>query len=88
LNAGERLQTFPYPTIPRLFPHSKAFTVNAQTLLFESVTDKQKNNKNINFFDPGGTRYPRPTKLGMVIEDVRTLLAPLIHVRLQRTVRR
>jgi len=49
LNAGERLQTFPYPTIPRLFPHSKAFTVNAQTLLFESVTDKQKTTKTLTF---------------------------------------
>jgi len=50
LNAGEPLQTFPYPTIPNWFPISKAFMTKwcSQTLLFESMTNKQT--KNIELF--------------------------------------
>jgi len=50
--------------------------------LFESVTDKKRRT----FSPPGGARYPSSTKLGMVIEEVRTLLAPRKYVRLRRIV--
>jgi len=86
------VQKLPCPTIPRSFRNSKAFTAKwrSQSLLFESVTDKQKTQKNQQkhrtFLPPGGARYPSPTELGMVIEEVRTLLAPRKHVRLRRIV--
>jgi len=68
-NAGELLQTFPYPTVPNLFLNSNSFMMiwRSHTLSFQK-RDLQKNIKLFAF--PGGERSPNPTKLGMVIEEV------------------
>jgi len=51
------------------------------------LMDEQKPFLKHQTFSPhGGVRYPSPTKLGMVIEDVLTFLASPKHVRLRRTV--
>ena len=44
------------------------------------------NKKTWNFFapPPGGVHIQSPTKLGMVTEEVHTILTPLKHVRLRR----
>ena len=41
-------------------------------------------NKKSNFFAPRQRAISEPTKLGMVIEEVRTFLAPWKHVRIRR----
>jgi len=78
LNTGAQLQTFPYPTASKSFLYSNAFMakLGAQTLTFKSVTDKQTKKHNV-FGHPGGGWNPRPTKLGIVIEDLEHVLAPL-----------
>jgi len=50
----------------------------------DGQTKKQK--RKSNFSTHGGARYPSPTKLGTVIEEVRIFLASPKHVRLQPTV--
>jgi len=55
---------------------------HSQTLSFISVTDK-KNIKHQTFCSPGGVRSPSPTKLGMVIEEVRPILGGLRHAPLR-----
>jgi len=42
--SGKELQTFPYPTVSKVFPHSDALTAKllAQTLPFKSVTEKKQ----------------------------------------------
>jgi len=40
---------------------------------------KNKQTKTLNFSPHCGARYESPAKLGMVIEKVRTFLAPLKH---------
>ena len=90
LNAGAHLQTFPYPTTPRSFSYSNAFMAKwrSQTLSFKKRDGQTKNKqkKHQTFSSPGGARNPSPTKLGMVIEEVRTFLVPPNHVRLRRIV--
>ena len=59
LDTGTELQTFPYPTVSKLFLCSNAFMAKsgAQTLTFKSVTEKQTNRqtKKLNVFGhPGG----------------------------------
>jgi len=83
------LQTFPIQRHQGHFRIPKqSWQSGVQILLFESVTDKQKqtnkqNKKQWTFLPTGGVQYPSPTKLGMVIEEVRTILAPQKHVRLR-----
>ena len=54
----------------------------AESLTFKSVTDKQTNrqtDKKLNVLShPGGVRNPSPSKLGIVIENLEHVLAPLI----------
>ena len=59
LNTGAQLQTFPYPTVSKLFLNSNAVVAKsgAQYLTFKSVTNKQtdKQTKKLNVFgQPGG----------------------------------
>jgi len=58
LNTGAQLQTFPYPTVSKLFLYSNSFMAKSgeQSLTFKSVTDRQANKqKKLNVFDcPGG----------------------------------
>ena len=71
LNTGAQLQAFPYPTASESFLYSNAFMAKsgAQTLTFKSVTNRQTNKQ---------TKNPTsPTKLGMVIQDLEHVLAPL-----------
>ena len=54
----------------------------AQSLTFKSMTNRQTNKETdrqkLNVFGcPGGGRNPSPTKLGMVIEDLEYVLAPV-----------
>jgi len=49
---------------------------SAQTLTFKSVTDRQTNKKLNIFGHPGGGWNPSPTKLGMVIENLKHVLSP------------
>jgi len=56
----------------------------SQTLSFKSVTDKQKNVERFSL--PGGVRCLSPTKLGMVIAEVRSSDAPTKHVRIRNIV--
>jgi len=78
-----QLQTFPYPTASKPFLYTNAFMAKsgAQRLTFKSVTDRQTNrqtNKKLNVFGrPGGGQNPSFTKLGIVIEDLEHVLAPL-----------
>ena len=52
LNMGAQLQTFPYPTVSKLFLYANAFMAKsgAQSLTFKSVTDKQT--KKLRFWLP------------------------------------
>jgi len=82
LNTGAQLQTFPYPTASKSFLYSNAFMAKSgeQTLTFKSVTGHKKSDgqTKINVFRHlGGGLNPSPTKLGMVIEDLEHVLAPL-----------
>jgi len=72
------LQTFPYPSVPNLFLNSNSFMViwRSQTLSFQ----KHDGQKHQTFCSPGGVRSPSPTKLGMVIEEVCSILGGLKHV--------
>jgi len=79
LSTGAQLQTFPYPAASKTFLCSNAFMAKsgAQSLTFKSVTDRQTD-KILNVFGyPGGGWNLSPTKLGMVIEDVEHVLAPI-----------
>jgi len=80
LNAKARLQTFSYPTRNqnRFYLYFKVVMAKslAESLPFKSVMDK-RNKKNIEFFAPRCAQSPSPTKLGMVIEEVRTIFAHL-----------
>ena len=52
--------------------------LGAQTLTFDSVMDKQTDKQKLSVFGrPGGGCNPSPTNLGMVIEDLEHVLAPL-----------
>jgi len=80
LNTVAQLQTFPYPTASKLILYSNAFMAKSdkQSLTFKSVTDRQtdRQTKNWNVFGhPGGGWNPSSTKLGMVIEDLKHVLA-------------
>ena len=87
LNTGAQLQTFPYPTASKSFLYSNAFMAKsgAQSLTLKSVTNKRTEKqtdrqtaKNLNVFGrPVGGCNPSPTKLGMVIDDLEHVLAPL-----------
>jgi len=65
------------------FLYSNAFMAKsgAQSLTFKSVTNRQTNKqideKTQRFCRPGGGRNPSPTKLGMIIEVLDHVLAPL-----------
>jgi len=81
LNTGSQLRNFAYPTASKLFLYSVALVAKsgAQSLAFKSVTNSQTNretNKKHVFGHPGGGWNPSPTKLGMVIEDLKHVLAP------------
>jgi len=68
-----------YPTIPRSFPNFNALMAKWHSQTFKSWrTNKQR----LNFFSPVGMRYPSPTKLIMVIEEVHTFLVPPKYIRL------
>jgi len=60
----------------------------SQTLCFQKC-DEQKNNlnkqtkKTANFCYPGGVQSPSPTKLDMVIEEVRLIFVSQKHVPLR-----
>jgi len=80
LRTGAQLQTFPYPTASKSFLYSNAFMAksNAQTLTFKSVTDKQTDRQKTQpFWPPRRLVKSEPTKLGMVIEDLEHVFAPL-----------
>ena len=55
LNTGAQLQTFSYPTVSKSFLYSNAFMAKsgAQSLTFNSVTNKQTKKLNV-FGHPGG----------------------------------
>jgi len=77
LKAGVQQQSFPYPTVYqnrfcKLFSALMAKSW-AQTLSFQSVTDKKRQI----FFAPGGARSLSLTKIGVVIQEVHTILVPL-----------
>jgi len=81
LSTGAQPQTFPYPTASKSFLYSNAFMAKSGAKeLWRSKawrTDRQTDKK-LNVFDhPGGGWNPNPTKLGMVIEDLEHVLAPL-----------
>ena len=86
---GAQLQTFPYLMV---FLYSNAFMAKsgAQSLTFNSVTDKQTNrqtNKKIERLRlPRQQVSPRPTKHGMMIEDLKHFLAPRKLLGVRRTV--
>jgi len=70
--------------VSKPFLCSNAFVAKsgAQTLTFKSVTDRQTNRqtdkKTLSVFGrPGGGRNPSITRLGMVIEDLKHVLAAL-----------
>jgi len=73
------VQTLPHPTISRSFPFSNALIAKwlSQTLSFKQ-TNKQTNKKHRTFSPPCGGRYPSPTKLGTVIQEVS--LVPFLHL--------
>jgi len=75
LNTDAQLQTFPYPTASKSFLYSNAFMAKSgeQSLTFKSVTDRQTNK--LSFLLPRW--WVKSTKLGMVIEDLEHVLAPL-----------
>jgi len=51
---------------------------DSQTLSLKIMMDKEINKqKTSNFFAPSGAQSPTPSKLGMVIDVVLTILAPL-----------
>jgi len=59
--------------------------IGRTTLTFKSVTDRQTDRQTdrpkLNVYGrPGGAWNPSPTKLGMVIEDLAHVLAPLKHL--------
>jgi len=89
LNAGAHLQSFPYPA-PWSFSNSNALMAKwrSQTLSFKSATDirTKKKTKTSKFFAPGDVPCPSRTKLGFVIQQIRSILAPLKYVRLQHIV--
>ena len=82
-NTGAQLQTYPCPTVSKSCLYSNSFMAKsgAQSLTFKSVTYKRTNrqtNKKLNVFGcPGGGWNPSPTKVGMMIEDLEHVLAPL-----------
>jgi len=82
LNTGAQLQTFPYPTASKSFLYSNVFKVKSgsQTLDLQK-RDRQKawrtDKKTQRFSPPHRRLNPIPTKLGMVIEDIEHVLAPL-----------
>ena len=49
----------------------------AQTLPFKSVNAESK--QKLNFFTLGGARNLNPTKLGIMVEKVRTIYTPSKH---------
>ena len=51
----------------------------------DGQTDRQTKKLNV-FASPGGARSPSPTKLGMVIEDLEHVLAPLKRFVIRRIV--
>ena len=70
--------------VSKSFLYSNAFMAKSdvQSLTFKSVMNKQTNRqtdrqKTQRFGCPGGGRNPSPTKLGMVIQDLEHVLAPL-----------
>jgi len=81
LSTDAQLQTFPYPRASKSFLYSNAFMakLGAQTLTFKSVTDRQTNRqKNSTFLaTPAAGEIQAPQKLGVVIEDLQHVLAPL-----------
>ena len=85
LNTAAQLQTFPYPTVSKSFLYSNAVMAKsgAQSLTFKSVTNSQTNKqtnkqKNSKFLAaPAASEITAPTKLGMAIEDLEHVLAPL-----------
>ena len=97
LNTGAQLQTFPYPTASKSFVFSNAFMAKSgeQTMTFKSVTYRQsvtakkhdRQTKISTFFrHPGGGWNPRHIKLGMVIDDLEHVLAPLKRLGVWRIV--
>jgi len=97
LNTGAQLQTFPYPAASKSFLFSNVFMAKSgeQTLTFKSMTDRQSvkdkkawwTDKKLNVFrHPGGGWNLSHTKLGMVIEDLEHVLAPLKRLVVWRIV--
>jgi len=85
LNTGAQLQIFACLSASKLFLYSNAFMAKSgeQTLTFKSVADRQKRNV---FCRLGGGLNPSPTKLGMVIEDLEHVHAPLKRLGVWRIV--
>jgi len=56
LNMGAQLQTFPYPTVSKSFPYSKAFIAKsgAQTLSVHHAFERQAKKLNVFGLDGGG----------------------------------
>jgi len=56
LNMGAQLQTFPYPTVSKSFPYSKAFMAKsgAQTLSVHHAFERQAKKRNVFGLDGGG----------------------------------
>jgi len=83
MDTGAQLQTFPYPTVSKLFLCSSAFMAKsgAQSLTFKSVTDRQTDRqtdqKTQRFWPPRQQMKSEPTKFGVVIEDLEHVLALL-----------
>jgi len=80
LNTGAQLQTFPYPTASKSFLYSQRLHGDiGRTISDVHKRDEQTNRqtKKTTFLAPGGEWNPSHTKLGMVIEDLERVLAPL-----------
>jgi len=70
LDTGAQLQTFPYPTVSKLFLYSNAFRTKsgAQSLTLKSVTDKQTNRQAGWFLRPDCALRSECPQFGMPAE--------------------
>jgi len=88
-NTGAHLQTFQLSNGTKLVSQIQllhgdmAFTNSVFPTMWQT---KKTNKTHGTFYSPGGVQSPSPTKLGMMIEEVRHILGGLKHVPLQLTV--
>ena len=79
LNVCAQLQIFPCPMVPKPFLYSNAVNASDDEVMHThfviQMHDVQKGEKQ-QFFSPGGSWSPSPTKLGTVIEES----VPFLHL--------